>query len=94
MPDSQAEVPATNDLARGPIQWAASRRTGNVSEIAVLAPIRKGCVPGETATFEEALRATIANITQRLQQGLPSELDKVPTIHFGRMIILRPEQYL
>ncbi len=94
MPDSQAEVPATNNLARGPIQWAASRRTGNVSEIAVLAPIRKGCVPGETATFEEALRATIANITQRLQQGLPSELDKVPTIHFGRMIILRPEQYL
>jgi len=94
MSDSGEAVPEAIDFGRSRMQWATSKRAGDVSEIAVLAPIRKGCIPGETATYEEALRAAIANITQRLQQGLPSELDKVPTIHFGRMIILRPEQYL
>ncbi|ATY32945.1 hypothetical protein [Sphingomonas psychrotolerans] len=87
-------MPAPPPTRRPRLQWATSKRVGNLSEIAVLAPIRKGCVPGETMTWEETLRGVIANITQRVQQGLPSELDKVPTIHFGRMIILRPEQYL
>jgi hypothetical protein len=87
-------MPAPPSTRRPRMQWATSRRVGTLSEIAVLAPIRKGCVPGETMTWEETLRGVIANIAQRVQQGLPSELDKVPTIHFGRMIILRPEQYL
>ena len=60
----------------------------------MLSPIRKGVVPGERRTYEERLRATIANLAKRHQQGIPTELDRVSTIHFGRMIIIRPEQYL
>ncbi|HEX6374416.1 MAG TPA: hypothetical protein VFZ91_01715, partial [Allosphingosinicella sp.] len=36
----------------------------------------------------------IANLAKRHQQGIPTDLDKVSSIHFGRMIIIRPEQYL
>ncbi|GEP57467.1 hypothetical protein RSO01_46330 [Reyranella soli] len=73
---------------------ATSQTIGGVSEIAVMAPIRKGRIPNERRTYEERLRMTIANLAGRVKQGLPTELDKVPTIHFGRMIIIRPEQYL
>lgn len=76
------------------LNWANSKSIGGVSEIAVMAPIRKGRIPGERRTFEERLRFVIANLSGRVQQGIPTELDKVPTIHFGRMIIIRPEQYL
>ena len=60
----------------------------------MLAPIRNGVVPNERRTYEERLRASIANLAQRHQQGIPIELDQVSTIHFGRMIIIRPDQYL
>jgi hypothetical protein len=76
------------------LRWATSQRIGGVTELAVLAPIRKGTVPGERRTFEERLRATIANLARRHQQGIPNELDRLSTIHFGRLIIIRPEQYL
>lgn len=76
------------------LQWATSQSVGGVSEIAVLAPIRKGIVPGERRSYEERLRASIANLARRHQQGIPTELDQVSTIHFGRMIIIRPDQYL
>lgn len=79
---------------RPDLQWAKSQQIGGVTELAVLAPIRKGTVPGERRTFEERLRATIANLAKRHQEGIPNELDKLNTIHFGRMIIIRPEQYL
>jgi hypothetical protein len=71
-----------------------SQQVGGVSEIAVLSPIRKGIVPGERRTFEERLRFSIANLARRHQQGIPTDLDRVSTIHFGRMIVIRPEQYL
>lgn len=76
------------------MSWPASRTIGTVSELAVLAPVRAGSVPGERRTYEERLRAAIANLARRHEQGIPTELDKVGTIHFGRLIILRPEQYL
>lgn len=79
---------------RARLHWAGSKTIGGVSEIAVMAPIRRGCPAGERRTYEEILRATIANLARRHEQGLPTELDKISTIHFGRMIILRPEQYL
>lgn len=60
----------------------------------MLSPIRKGIVPGERRTYEDRLRALIANLAKRHQQGIPTELDRLSTIHFGRMIILRPEQYM
>ena len=76
------------------LNWTTSKTIGGISEIAVLAPIRFGCAPGERRTYEECLASTIQNLAERHQQGLPTELGRIPTIHFGRMIIIRPEQYL
>ena len=76
------------------LNWAASKTIGGISEIAVLAPIRLGCPPGERRTYEECTASVIQNLADRHQQGLPTELGRIPTIHFGRMIIIRPEQYL
>jgi hypothetical protein len=78
----------------GPLVWADSKTVGGVTEVAVLAPIRKGRVPGERSTYEERVRTLIATLQQRVDQGIPTELDQVPTIHFGEIIVIRPEQYL
>jgi hypothetical protein len=77
-----------------PLSWVRSKTVGQVSEIAVMAPIRKGRIPNERRTYEERLRAAIANLQGRVEGGIPTELDKIRTIHFGRMLIIRPEQYL
>lgn len=74
--------------------WAESNSVGGITEVAVLAPIRRGCVPGERRTYEERAQAVIANLASRVKQGLPNELNLVPSIHFGRVMLLRPEQYL
>lgn len=76
------------------LNWAGSRTTDGVSEIAVLAPIRRGTPPGERRTYEERARQMIASISERHAQGLPTGLGMVQAIHFGRFIIIRPEQYL
>src|SRR5216684_4612969 len=76
------------------LNWAASKTIGGISEIAVLSPIKRGCVPGERRTYEERLAFAIDNLADRHRQGLPTELGRIPSIHFGRMIIIRPEQYL
>jgi hypothetical protein len=73
---------------------ATSRSAGLLSEVAVLSPIRKGRVPGERRTYEERARTLIATIENRVQQRIPHELDEVATIHFGEIIVIRPEQYL
>jgi hypothetical protein len=85
---------AANTPARNILKWPSSRTLGRISEVAVLAPIRKGRVPGERRTYEERLRMVISAIQMRAEQGIPNELDQIPTIHFGRLIIIRPEQYL
>ena len=77
-----------------PLNWVKSKTTGQVSEIAVLAPIKLGRGPGERRTYEQRLRFAIDNLTARVQHGIPIQLDRIRTIHFGRMIIIRPEQYL
>jgi hypothetical protein len=74
--------------------WVESKTIGGISEIAVLAPIRLGCPPGERRTYVECVASAIQNLADRHQQGLPTELGRIPAIHFGRMIIIRPEQYL
>lgn len=71
-----------------------SASMGGVTEIAVMAPIIKGRVPGERLTYEEKLRRVIASISDRAQRGIPHQLSTIPSIHFGRMMIIRPEQYL
>lgn len=67
---------------------------GGVTEIAVMAPIINGRVPGERLTYEEKLKRVIATITDRAERGIPHQLQTIPSIHFGRMMIIRPEQYL
>ena len=79
---------------RSMLNWADSKTIGGVSEIAVLAPIRLGCAPGERRTYEECVAFAIQNLADRHRQGLPTELGRIPAIHFGRMMIIRPEQYL
>jgi hypothetical protein len=79
---------------RRKLDWAASKTVGGVSEIAVLSPVKRGCVPGERRTYEERLAFAIDNLADRHRQGLPTELGRITSIHFGRMIIIRPEQYL
>jgi hypothetical protein len=84
----------STDPERKKLNWANSKSVGRVTEIAVMAPVKTGCVPGERRTYEERLREAIANINVRHAQGLPTELGAVPTIHFGRIMLIRPEQYL
>jgi hypothetical protein len=81
-------------VARVLLNWALSKTVGQTTEIAVLAPIRKGRIPGDRRTYDARLRFTISMLQSRIERNLPTELDKIPTIHFGRMIIIRPEQYL
>jgi hypothetical protein len=81
-------------MKRSLLNWPAAQTDGQVSEIAVLSPLKTGTVPGERRTFEERAMAMIANLSSRVQQGLPNELNFVPSIHFGRIMLIRPEQYL
>jgi len=84
----------SENASRAGLNWANSKTAGGISEIAVLSPIRRGCPPGERRSYEESVAAAIQNLADRHQQGLPTELSRIPAIHFGRMIIIRPEQYL
>lgn len=77
-----------------PRQWAKSKTLDQLTEIAILSPVRLGRVPGERRTFEERLRFKISDLQRRAEQGLPNELNRITTIHIGRMSIIRPEQYL
>lgn len=83
---------AEASLAGNPPQ-ASSRRLGGVTEIAVLVPVKRGLIPGECRSYEERLRGAISDLARRHAQHIPTELDRVSTIHFGRMIVLRPEQF-
>jgi len=88
----QVSAPAAGPRKR--LAFAGSKSVGQVSEIAVLSPIRRGCPPGERRTYEERLKQVVGSIAARHEQGLPTELSRVPTIHFGRIMVIRPEQYL
>jgi hypothetical protein len=79
---------------RKQLNWAMSKTVGGVTEIAVLAPVKKGTVPMERRTYEERLVGVIDNLADRHRRGLPTELTRIPAIHFGRLILIRPEQYL
>jgi hypothetical protein len=79
---------------RKQLNWAMSKTVGGVTEIAVLAPVKKGSVSKERRTYEERLVGVIDNLADRHRRGLPTELTRIPSIHFGRLILIRPEQYL
>ncbi|MEM6660796.1 MAG: hypothetical protein AAF666_01345 [Pseudomonadota bacterium] len=81
-------------MAWDTIDWAKSSDVGGATEVAVLTPIINGRIPNERRTYEERLAEVIAGIDDRAKMGLPIELSRIPSIHFGRLIILRPEQFL
>ncbi len=76
------------------LNWMKSTSVGGVTEIGVMSPIRPGRIPGERRTYEERLRSAMASVQHRASNGIPTELTRISTIHFGRMLIVRPEQYL
>ena len=74
--------------------WPVSQSLGRMTEITVLAPIRKGLVPGERWTYEENVRTRLDNVAGRVAKGIPVDLAAVPSIHIGRVTVIRPEHYL
>jgi hypothetical protein len=85
---------SADETLRKQLNWATSKTVGGVTEIAVLSPVKKGVVPMERRTYEERLVAVIDNLADRHRRGLPTELTRISEIHFGRLIVIRPEQYL
>lgn len=81
-------------MTLGSLNHARSRWAGGISELAVMTPIIPGRVPGERRTYEERLRAVLASLADRGEAGLPTPLSKIPTFHFARVLIIRPEHYL
>jgi hypothetical protein len=81
-------------MDRDQLNWARSRWAGNISEFAVMSPIIPGRVPGERRTYEERLRFVLEGLGKRGETGVPTALSRIPTFHFARVMIIRPEHYL
>jgi hypothetical protein len=79
---------------RSSLEWAESKNFGVVNEMSLMTPIKPGRIPGEKRTYEERLRDYLASLHQREASGIPAFIRPVTEIHFGRWLILRPEQYL
>src|SRR6185436_8570170 len=75
-------------------KWVDSKMVGGVSEITLLTPIKKGNVPNERRTFEQRLHDGLRSVQDRIEGGYPTPIGRIPTIHFARWLILRPDQYL
>lgn len=81
-------------MTTGALNLARSRWAGGISEFAVMTPVVPGRIPGERRTYEERLRAVLASLRDRGAAGLPTPLSKIPTFHFARVLMIRPEHYL
>lgn len=75
-------------------KWIDSKYVGGVSEVTLLTPIKRGLVPGELRTYEQRLRDQLKSVQGLIDRGYPTAVSRLPTIHFARWLILRPEQYL
>ena len=75
-------------------KWVESATAGGVSEVTLFTPVRSGFIPGESRTYEERLRSVLASVQRRAAQGVPTPIGLMPTIHYARWLVLRPEQYL
>lgn len=73
---------------------AESIRLKGATELTVMTPIRRGLISGEIRTYEERLRSALQSLKKRAAQSIPTPIGQIPTIHFARWYILRPEQYL
>jgi hypothetical protein len=76
------------------LQWVDSKTVGGVSEVTLFTPIKPGLVPGELRTYEQRLRDALQSIQERIDAGRPTPIGRIPSIHFARWLILRPEHYL
>ena len=65
---------------------------GGVTELTLFTPIKLGPIPGERRTYEERLRQELASVQRRVDMKLNTPISIIPTIHFARWLILRPEQ--
>lgn len=74
--------------------WATSTVRGRVTEVTIITPIKRGLIPGEVRTWEERLRQTLFSLNMRANDGVPTPISAIATIHFARWFIVRPEQYL
>jgi hypothetical protein len=75
-------------------RWVESKNVGGVSEVTLLTPIKKGLIPGEGRTYEQRLHQALTLTQERIANGYPTAASTIPTIHFARWMILRPQQYL
>lgn len=71
--------------------WARSLFANGVSEFLLLSPIRLGRIPGERRTYVQRVEDTIALLAGRTEAGFPTPLSSIPTIHFARWALIRPE---
>ena len=74
--------------------WATSIVRGNVTEVTILTPVKRGLIPGELRTYEERLRTLLASLNDRANNNVPTPISMIATIHFARWFLVRPEQYL
>jgi hypothetical protein len=75
-------------------RWVDSKTVGGVSEVTLLTPIKHGLVPGELRTYEQRLHAQLQSVQALVERGYPTAVSRIPTIHFARWVILRPDHYL
>lgn len=73
---------------------AESQWHGSISELAVMLPLKRGRVPGERRTYEERARDVLSRLAAMARQGLVTPFNKIPSLHFGHVKIIRPEHYL
>jgi hypothetical protein len=76
------------------LDWVASKCVGGVSEITLLTPVRRGTIPGEARTYEQRLFDQLRSLQLRIDQGVPTPIGRIPSIHFARWLILTPNHYL
>jgi hypothetical protein len=74
--------------------WVDSKTVGGVSEVTLFTPIKRGCVPGETRTWEQRLNDVLNSVQRRIDAGLPTPIGRLCTIHFARWLILLPGHFL
>lgn len=67
---------------------------GKITEVSALTPVKFGRVPDERRTYEERLRFVVERMQTKHDNAVPSELNLIKSLHFGRITIIRPEQYL
>jgi hypothetical protein len=75
-------------------KWIESKSVGGVSEVTLLTPIKRGLVPGELRSYEQRLADQLHSVQGLIERGYPTAVSRLPTIHFARWVIVRPEQYL